>query len=231
MKPAKKETYHHGDLRTALVALALERVRKGGAESFSLREAARDAGVTSGAAYKHFADKDELLAAVAAEALTLLAQRSQKATSGLKGKDRLHASAMAYIDFAAAEPRLFRLAFSRFGSDGKTEKDGVPGAFDQLRLALGELQSDPAKPVDLRCAGAGLGRRTRHRLADQRWYVEEERSARRGGAAALVQGHRAGEVVPRTHHSIQAAYPPAAKAGTQFFSLALDPRLRGDERR
>ncbi|HBR48199.1 MAG TPA: hypothetical protein DEA80_25285, partial [Afipia sp.] len=113
MKPVKKEAYHHGDLRSALVALAMERVRKGGAENFSLREAARDAGVTSGAAYKHFADKDELLAAVAAEALNLLAHRTQKATTGLKGKERLHAAAMAYIDFASAEPRLFRPAFSR----------------------------------------------------------------------------------------------------------------------
>lgn len=148
MRPAKKETYHHGDLRTALVALALDRVRRGGAESFSLREAARDAGVTSGAAYKHFADKDELLAAVAAEALTLLARRSQKATEGLKGKERLHASALAYIDFAADEPRLFRLAFSRFGADRETIRDGVPGSFTQLRQAVAELQSDPGKPVD-----------------------------------------------------------------------------------
>lgn len=148
MRPAKKETYHHGDLRSALVNLAMEHVRKNGADSFSLREAARDAGVTSGAAYKHFADKDELLSAVAAEALNLLAHRSQKATAGLKGKERLHASAMAYIDFAAAEPRLFRLAFSRFGSDGATEKDGLPGAFAQLRLAVAELQSDPGKPLD-----------------------------------------------------------------------------------
>ena len=54
------------DLRSALVALAMDHVRRDGAESFSLREAARDAGVTSGAAYKHFADKDQLLAAVAA---------------------------------------------------------------------------------------------------------------------------------------------------------------------
>lgn len=148
MRVAKKEAYHHGDLRSALVALALDYVRKKGTESFSLREAAREAGVTSGAAYKHFADRDELLTAVATEALALLAQRSQKATAGLMGRKRLHASALAYIDFAAAEPRLFRLAFSRFGSDGKTEKDGVPGAFTQLRVAVSELQNDPGKPVD-----------------------------------------------------------------------------------
>jgi AcrR family transcriptional regulator len=148
MKPAKKQTYHHGDLRSALVALALERVRKDGAESFSLREAARDAGVTSGAAYKHFADKDELLAAIAAEALALLAHRTQKATSGLKGKERLHAAAMAYIDFASAEPRLFRLAFSRFGSDGRSEVGGVPDSFEQLRIAVAGVQTDPGKPAD-----------------------------------------------------------------------------------
>jgi AcrR family transcriptional regulator len=148
MKSVKKETYHHGDLRSALVALALERVRKGGAESFSLREAARDAGVTSGAAYKHFADRDELLAAVAAEALTLLAKRTQKATEGLKGKERLSAAAMAYIDFASAEPRLFRLAFSRFGSNSRAEVEGIPDSFEQLRIAVAGVQTDPGKPVD-----------------------------------------------------------------------------------
>lgn len=148
MKTAKKEAYHHGDLRSALVGLALDHVRHHGAESFSLREAARGAGVTSGAAYKHFADKDELLAAVAAEALNLLAKRTQKATDGLKGKERLSAAAMAYIDFASAEPRLFRLAFSRFGSDSRAETDGIPGSFEQLRIPVAGVQPDPGKPVD-----------------------------------------------------------------------------------
>lgn len=148
MKAAKKESYHHGDLRSALVGLALDHVRRHGAESFSLREAARGAGVTSGAAYKHFADKDELLAAVAAEALNLLAKRTQKATDGLKGKERLSAAAMAYIDFASAEPRLFRLAFSRFGSDSRAEVNGIPNSFEQLRIAVAGVQTDPGKPVD-----------------------------------------------------------------------------------
>lgn len=144
----KKDNYHHGDLRSALVAFAMDHVRRHGPESFSLREAARDAGVTSGAAYKHFADKDELLAAVAAEALKLLAQRTQKATADRKGKDRLAAAAMAYIDFASAEPRLFKLAFSRFGSNSRAESDGIPDSFEQLRIALAGVQTDPGKPVD-----------------------------------------------------------------------------------
>ncbi|TKW79284.1 MAG: TetR family transcriptional regulator, partial [Bradyrhizobium icense] len=59
--------YHHGDLRRTLLAFALRRVRAGGAAEFSLREAARAAGVTGGAVYKHFESKDALLGAVAAE--------------------------------------------------------------------------------------------------------------------------------------------------------------------
>lgn len=144
----KKDSYHHGDLRSALVAFAVDHVRRQGPESFSLREAARDAGVTSGAAYKHFADKDALLAAVAAEAFKLLAQRTQKATSGLKGKDRLQTAAMAYIDFASAEPRLFKLAFSRFGSNNRADHDGIPDSFEQLRAAVAGVQNEPGKQVD-----------------------------------------------------------------------------------
>jgi AcrR family transcriptional regulator len=145
---AGKKTYHHGDLRSALVKRALQRVRSGGTESFSLREAAREIGVTPGATYKHFADKDELLSAVAAEALELLAGRTQKAITGLAGKERLRAAAMAYIDFAASEPQLFRLAFSRFGSNSRTEVDGIPDSFEQLRIAVAGVQDNPGKPVD-----------------------------------------------------------------------------------
>ena len=153
MRVAKKEAYHHGDLRSALVALALEYVRKKGAESFSLREAARGAGVTSGAAYKHFADKDELLTAVATETLHLFAKQTMKATAGMKGKARLAALGRAYIDFASTEPQLFRLAFSRFGAPfaehpSRNGDETVPDAFEQLRLALADIQGGPDKQVD-----------------------------------------------------------------------------------
>jgi len=150
----KKDAYHHGDLRRALVAVALERVRRDGAENFSLREAARDVGVASGAAYNHFADKDQLLAAVAIEARVLLAKRTLKATSGLIGVKRLEAVGRAYIEFASAEPLLFRLAFSRHGAatgpDCRAEGDdrAVPSSYEQLRMAVKEVQPDSTKPVD-----------------------------------------------------------------------------------
>jgi AcrR family transcriptional regulator len=154
MKVKKKQSYHHGDLRSALVRAALARVRRGGAENFSLREAARDVGVAPGAAYNHFADKNQLLAAVAAEAQILLAKNTQKATSGQTGVQRLEAVGRAYIEFACSEPPLFRLAFSRLGATGKRESlqtaDGklVPSSYEQLRTAVAEIQPDRKRPVD-----------------------------------------------------------------------------------
>src|ERR1700682_5569557 len=155
-KAVAKLSYHHGDLRRALVAIGLTRVRAGGAEAFGLRDAARSAGVTPGAAYKHFADKEALLVAIAEEGFDLLAQRTLRATMGKSGKERLSAVGRAYIDFASAEPRLFRLMFSEIGSarrarDKSTKHaDGSPlGAFEQLREAMAEIKGiEPAGGAD-----------------------------------------------------------------------------------
>ena len=155
-KAVAKLSYHHGDLRRALVAIGLARVRAGGAEAFGLRDAARSAGVTPGAAYKHFADKEALLVAIAEGGFDLLAQRTLRATLGKSGKERLSAVGQAYIDFASAEPRLFRLMFSELGSAGRAREkstkhaDGSPsGAFEQLREALAEIKGiEPAGVAD-----------------------------------------------------------------------------------
>ncbi len=178
---AKKDSYHHGDLRSALVEVGLERVRRGGIDQFSLREAARDAGVTSGAVYKHFADKDQLLAAVAGEALTLLAKRSFKATSRLKGAERLRAAARAYIDFASAEPLLFRLAFSRFGAacnDCKQQAGAapVPSAFEQLRSAVAGVQSDPHVDPDVLAFAWSIAHGAASLISDGMWEKNDPRA-------------------------------------------------------
>jgi len=111
----KRDRYHHGDLRRALIAYAIRRIRSGGVEDFSLREAARTAGVTSGAVYKHFADKEALIRAAAAEGFRLFGGRMQRDTAGLSGQEKLTAMGQSYIGFAEAEPRLFRLMFSKLG--------------------------------------------------------------------------------------------------------------------
>ena len=69
--PAKGGRYHHGDLRPALVDAAIAVIAERGVRDFSMAEASRRLGVTTAAPYRHFADRDELLAAVAARGLTV----------------------------------------------------------------------------------------------------------------------------------------------------------------
>ena len=103
--------YHHGNLREALVEAALELLHEGGAEALSLRAAARRAGVSAMAPYRHFADKEALLAAVAAHGFTLLAARLAEADTAPDPVDALVAQGVAYVRFACEDPDRFRLMF------------------------------------------------------------------------------------------------------------------------
>jgi AcrR family transcriptional regulator len=108
--------YHHGDLRQALIDAGLERLEADGLEALSLREVARRVGVSHAAPAHHFPDKRALLAAMAASGFTTLAGEMDAAVARA-GRDpvrRLTASGVAYVRFALARPRLFRLMF---GSD------------------------------------------------------------------------------------------------------------------
>ena len=113
-------TYHHGDLRRALVEQGLQLARAGGPAAISLREATRVVGVSPNAAYRHFADRDDLVRAVAAEAQTALArailERVEGTPPGLSAAEasveRLRRVGLAYIDFARAERGWFALAFA-----------------------------------------------------------------------------------------------------------------------
>jgi len=154
MNVINRDSYHYGDLRSALLQAALEQVRRSGVEKFSLRGLARDVGVAPAAAYNHFADKDQLLAAVALEAQIMLAKRTLKATSGLTDTKRLEAVGRAYIEFACDEPRLFRLLFSHLGAASLRESyetadgDYIPSAYEQLRSALADVRPDKQAPMD-----------------------------------------------------------------------------------
>jgi AcrR family transcriptional regulator len=113
-----KEPYHHGDLRNGLIAEGLRLVETSGADSFSLREAARGLGVTANAAYRHFADKSDLLTAIAAHGFGTLSDRLQAslaAASADQAPARLRVLGGAYADFAAERPQLFRLMFGPYG--------------------------------------------------------------------------------------------------------------------
>jgi AcrR family transcriptional regulator len=109
--------YHHGDLARALVEAALARLRVGGRDAVALRRVAADVGVSPAAAYHHYAGKDALLSAVAAEGERRFAAALQAGLDGVRGDDadpvrsRLRALGRAYLRFAAEEPDLLRLVF------------------------------------------------------------------------------------------------------------------------
>jgi len=115
----KKDRYHHGDLRNALLETALRLVAERGPEGFSLREAARAVGVSPGAAYRHFADKAALLGALAADGHARLAAAMERALASLPGEPGSAGHAMAsllaigtaYVEFAVAHPAHFRVMF------------------------------------------------------------------------------------------------------------------------
>jgi AcrR family transcriptional regulator len=105
-------SYHHGDLRAALVKAAAAEIERGGYENLSLRELAESLGVSRSAPYRHFADRRALLAAVAAdgfERLTAIYCRAMKAGTSARG--RLAAAGRGYLNFAAERPQTFRLMF------------------------------------------------------------------------------------------------------------------------
>ncbi len=104
--------YHHGDLPAALRAATLDLVAERGPHGFSLAEAARRAGVTSASPYRHFADKETLLADIAVDAYAGLRARLAGADPAAAPADRLAAMAGAYVAFAAQERARFQILFA-----------------------------------------------------------------------------------------------------------------------
>ena len=106
----RRTSYHHGDLREALLKAAVELVEEQGPDGFTLREAARKVGVTHTAPYRHFADRDALLVAVAEEGFQGLHAAAMARLTGLTDpRQRLQALGIAYVEYAVAHPSHFRV--------------------------------------------------------------------------------------------------------------------------
>jgi AcrR family transcriptional regulator len=155
----KKAGYHHGDLRRALTDAALQLIEKQGAGAVTLREVARMAGVSHQAPYRHFADRSELLAAVAEDGFRALHAEMVKAMQQAPDSPAaFRVAGVSYVVFAVKHPAHFRVMF---GADaaacrGKSAsldaacealagiltrgvaeaKRGVPGANDTMDIAL-----------------------------------------------------------------------------------------------
>src|SRR4030088_1673672 len=109
--PPANATYHHGDLRAACLSAALELLEEGGATALSLRAVARRAGVSPAAPYRHYADREALVSAVAAVGYRELAERLAVAHPSPSTPEQLARVAIAYVQFALERPALFRIMF------------------------------------------------------------------------------------------------------------------------
>ncbi|MCA3447385.1 MAG: TetR/AcrR family transcriptional regulator [Rhodobacter sp.] len=140
-----RTAYHHGDLRAQMIAAVRDLVETHGPDGFSVAEAARRAGVSSAAPYKHFRDRAEILRGVVGEAMDRLraAMEAGAATYPAGSVEAVAAVGLAYVSFARTEPGVFRLAF------GLTEgHENDP----DLRA-----KGEDAFGVVVRCAAACLG--------------------------------------------------------------------------
>lgn len=115
--------YHHGRLRDALIDEAVKAVRHDGPGGLGIRSLARSIGVSHNAAYRHFADRDDLVAAVVdrmkAELMAAIRARCDDVRADdpvLRARRKLAETGRAYVEYATSEPGLFRLAFGEFAS-------------------------------------------------------------------------------------------------------------------
>jgi AcrR family transcriptional regulator len=130
-KKTSQRPYHHGDLRRALVEAALAIVTEDQDWEFSLRHVARRAGVSHNAPYNHFADKDELLTAVAIVGMERLGDSMMNAMAGIDDPaDQLLQTGQAYVRTGVANPALYRLIFGSALSEAgrRTELYEAAGA-------------------------------------------------------------------------------------------------------
>lgn len=107
---SQRRSYHHGDLRTSLIRAGLDMLKERSTDDLSLRELARNIGVTAPAVYRHFSDRRALLDALCLEGQAMLAeaQRAAMAAAG-GGQKGFDDTGLAYVHFALAHPALFRL--------------------------------------------------------------------------------------------------------------------------
>jgi len=142
-KSAKKAQYHHGDLRQSLLEVALELIAEHGPDAFTLREAARQIGVSHSAPYRHFADKDALLIAIAEAGFTELYRLGREAADAAadQPRARLRAFGEAYLRFAIEHPSQYRVMF------GRAIRKPTPALREAGDLAFGLLEAQVAEVV------------------------------------------------------------------------------------
>jgi AcrR family transcriptional regulator len=150
--------YHHGNLRAALVQAAVGLGREKGLDGIVIREVARRTGVSHNAAYRHFADRDELLREVARVGHDELAETMRSRVKRVRVKDpverarrRLREVGKAYVEYALAEPGLFAVAFSHVSIGDLSGPYELLGAALDDCVAAGYLPESKREGAELSC--------------------------------------------------------------------------------
>jgi len=146
--PVSGSSYHHGDLREALIEAAVAAVRERGPDALVLRDLARRVQVSHNAAYRHFADREELVAEVAGRAMGGLVdamqarlQRVRTRDPVLRARRRLAATGRGYVDFALSESGLFRFTCASLSAASPANPPRERDPLAQLGEVLDELVS------------------------------------------------------------------------------------------
>jgi AcrR family transcriptional regulator len=193
---ASPRPYHHGSLRQTLIESALGLIAEVGPQAFTLREVARRAKVSHNAPYRHFRDKDELLAALAADGFErLTGYMTRSAAAGMTALDRFRLSGRGYVEFALEWPQHFQVMFDLPDCSAKyPEYDGAgKAAFDTLLGFVETAQAD-----------GGLPAGDPHPLALLAWSVVH------GIAKLAVSGHLpfdAAQVLEFTRYAVESMLP------------------------
>ena len=141
-RPAKKKAgqYHHGDLQRALLEEALRTIQTHGVEQLTLRAVGETLGVSRTALYRHFSDKQALLAAVGREGFRMLrlALTSAWEEHG-RGRVGFEAMGLAYVQFAVAHPSHYRVMFGRFIESCSKDADFVHEATAAFQVLVDSL--------------------------------------------------------------------------------------------
>jgi len=147
----KRAAYHHGDLRRTLLDASAALLEADGLGALSLREVARQAGVSHNAPYYHFKDRGSLLAALAEEGFAQLAREMSEARQAApNARARVEACGQAYVRFALAAPARFKMMFrpelAAPSEEGAVARSSTP-ALDTLMGAIVEAQAAGLAPA------------------------------------------------------------------------------------
>ncbi|MBB5786705.1 TetR/AcrR family transcriptional regulator [Jiangella mangrovi] len=147
-EPTARSSYHHGDLRNALLTAGAQLAEEGGPDAVGVRAASRIVGVSPTAAYRHFENAEDLLAGVKDRAFQAMNEAMRDRVATVQDpRDRLEALGRAYVGFALAEPGLFRVAFCEKGA---LPFDELPAPLALVAQVMDELVAAGRLPVERR---------------------------------------------------------------------------------